>query len=74
MGAPESTTERITIGRLGAQAHVGSQVKVGETYPALVMRSSSPANILVFPDGSDALWRQSIEEGQNEGQWMLAFE
>lgn len=55
----------------GHQAHVGNFVVVGETFPAMVVRTfgGSAANLQVFLDGNDAYWATSRVEGSDPGTW-----
>jgi hypothetical protein len=68
------TPQQITLGSTGLQAHVGARVNENETYPAMVMRTGSPSDLLVFANGSDSLWVRSVEEGSGQGRWRSTFE
>lgn len=58
-------------GATGHQAHVGNHVEAGQTYPALVVRTSrsSLVNLQVFLDGNDVYWATSRAEGTEPGTW-----
>jgi len=63
----------------GAQAHLGNEVKVGDIYPAMVLRvwgSSGCSNIKVMLDGSDEYWATSVsfEDDKRPGSWHWLFE
>lgn len=70
-----SIAERIKESRwpLGAQAHIGSEVEAGETFPAIVVRAVKEGYIdaQVFLDGNDTLWitgiANTIEPSGSEG-------
>ncbi len=61
---------------LGAQAHIGSEVKAGDECAAVVVRVDeygpdhlAGVNIKVLLDGSDEYWAQAVKEGDGEGCW-----
>lgn len=56
---------------LGAQAHIGNEVKEGDIFPALVVRvwDHELINAQAFLDGNDALWVLSAPKGNNPGCW-----
>ena len=50
---------------IGAQAHIGNDVKAGEVYPAMIVRlwgdtPQSCFNAQVFLDGNDTFWVTSV--------------
>lgn len=58
----------------GFVAHVGNDVRVGDVFPAMVVRVFEPShgevNLQVFLDGNDTLWVTSSVEGMGDGQWF----
>lgn len=56
---------------LGAQAHIGNDVKEGDVFPLLITRlwSATCVNGQVFLDGNDQLWVTSALEGTTPGTW-----
>jgi hypothetical protein len=59
---------------LGAQAHIGNEVKEGDTFPMLIVRcwgdtETSCVNGQVFIDGNDALWATSVSVGEGPRTW-----
>lgn len=56
---------------LGAQAHIGNEVKEGDIFPMLIIRvwSDTCVNGQVFLDGTDQLWKTSPTLGDSNGQW-----
>jgi hypothetical protein len=61
---------------LGAQAHIGNEVRVGQIFPMLIVRVGDAAAKMVsgqvFLDGADVLWVQDIHQGQYFGQWWTS--
>lgn len=60
---------------LGAQAHIGNEVKEGDVYPMIIVRvwgdtPSSSVNGQVFLDGSDTLWVTSVMNGTEPRTWQ----
>lgn len=61
----------------GAQAHIGTPVGGGESFPALVVRvvdqERGEVNLKVFLDGTDELWVTTVlpskEGGRQPGRW-----
>lgn len=54
---------------LGAQAHIGNEVKEGDTFPMLIVRcwgdtETAAVNGQVFLDGNDVLWVTSVAVGE----------
>lgn len=54
---------------LGAQAHIGNEVKEGDTYPMMIVQTwgdapTSAVNGQVFLDGNDVLWVTSVSVGE----------
>ncbi len=75
-----SISERIKVlaWPLGAQAHVGNDVKAGDILPAMVLRvwgTSGCSNLKVMLDGSDEYWATSVsyEEDKRPGSWHWMF-
>lgn len=64
---------------VGAQAHIGNNVAVGDVYPAMVVRvwdqSSGNANLKVMLDGSDDYWATSVvfdaDKAARTWHWMF---
>jgi len=57
---------------LGAQIHVGNEVKAGEQYPATIVRvfeAAKSANLRVWLDGNDDFWACSVSEGEGGRHW-----
>ena len=56
---------------IGAQAHIGNTVYVGDVYPMVVTRVWSPGNVngQVLLDGNDCLWVSSVVEGARAHTW-----
>jgi hypothetical protein len=56
---------------IGAQAHIGNEVKAGEQFPMLVTKVWSPGyvNGQVFLDGNDCFWATSVTEGTGGHSW-----
>lgn len=55
--------EKLVGWPVGAQAHIGNEIKAGDIYPAMVIRvwgSGGCSNLKVFLDGSDDFWATSI--------------
>lgn len=54
---------------LGAQAHVGAEVEVGEVFPAMIVKvgAEGGVNLQVFLDGNDVFWAQAIALGEGPG-------
>lgn len=59
-----SIIERIrqNLWPLGAQAHIGNKVDVGQAFPMLIVRvwTADCVNGQVFLDGNDVLWVSSV--------------
>lgn len=58
----------------GAQAHIGNDVKEGDTFPMLIVRCwgdtpSASVNGQVFLDGNDVLWATSVSVGEGPHSW-----
>ncbi len=81
---PHSIAERVKLNwqnqvmwPLGAQAHIGTEVKAGDEFPATVVKvyeleateDEHDINLQVLLDGSDNYWARSVVEGDGEGQW-----
>lgn len=71
-----SIAERIKVlmWPLGAQAHIGNGASVGDTLPALIVRTwgsdpESSVQLQVFLDGNDVLWATSVSTGEGPGTW-----
>lgn len=56
---------------LGAQAHIGNEIKLGDKYPMIITRiwSNNCVNGQVFLDGNDCLWVTSATLGDNPHEW-----
>jgi hypothetical protein len=62
---------------MGAQAHSGNGVRVGEVVPMIICivwpNEHGPTHDVVngqcFLDGNDSLWVTSVKEGTAAGQW-----
>jgi len=64
---------------MGAQAHVGNPVNVGDVVPLVVIRpwhhpgmyeqGASVLNGQALLDGADSLWVMSVKEGSEPGTW-----
>lgn len=76
-----SILERIKVlaWPIGAQAHVGNDVKEGDIYPAMVIKvwgTSGCSNLKVFLDGSDSFWATSISYQEDKApfswHWMFS--
>ena len=71
----EGDVNAIRNQRLAANlgAYLYNQVRVGDVYPAMVVRvfdpSTTTANLQVFLDGVDSYWATSRQEGDGEGHW-----
>lgn len=77
----QSIAERIKVlaWPVGAQAHMGNEVKAGDIYPAMVLRvwgDSGCSNLKVMLDGSDEYWATSVsyEETKTPGSWHWMFD
>ena len=75
-----SIAERIKVNAwpIGAQAHLGNDVKTGDIVPAMVLRvweDSGCSNLKVMLDGSDEYWATSIgyDEKKTPGTWHWMF-
>jgi transcriptional regulator len=58
--------------QLGAQIHVGNEVRAGEQYPAIIVRvfeAAKAANLRVWLDGNDDYWACSVGEGEGGRHW-----
>ena len=76
-----SIAERIKVVKwpVGAQAHIGNDVKSGDILPAIVLRvwgDSGCSNLKVMLDGSDEYWATSVnfDETKQPGTWHWMFE
>jgi hypothetical protein len=76
-----SIAERIKVNKwpLGAQAHIGNDVKAGDIYPAMILRvwgTSGCSNLKVILDGSDEYWATSVgyEADKRQGSWHWIVE
>lgn len=58
-------------GKSGHIGHVGSDVKEGDIFPAIVVRvhSATMINLQVLLDGNDTLWVTSPAQGDEPGTW-----
>lgn len=59
----------------GAQAHIGSPVKAGDSFPMIIVvvwgtAPDSKVNGQVFLDGTDVLWVQSVSVGIEPGSYQ----
>lgn len=59
---------------LGAQAHIGNPVRVGDVFPMVIVRvwgdeDTSCVNGQVFLDGNDVLWATSVRVGDGPGTY-----
>lgn len=56
---------------IGAQAHIGNEVKAGEVFPMIIVKvwSDECVNGQVILDGTDQLWKTSPSLGGEEGNW-----
>lgn len=59
---------------VGAQAHIGIEVRAGEVFPMIVTSIVTPIHISgqVFLDGTDTLWVRCViegREGRDKGTW-----
>lgn len=65
--------EQIKEGKwsIGAQAHIGNDVEVGQIYPMIIVKvwSDVCVNGQVILDGTDQLWKISPSLGDQMGQW-----
>lgn len=81
--SPDSIAKRIfaepPAWPVGAQAHIGNGVAVGDVYPAVIVRTwgdtpDAVVNLQVFLDGNDTFWatsrRCSEEPEPGEFHWM----
>lgn len=64
----------LTAWPAGAQAHIGNEVKEGDTFPMLIVRcwgdtETSCVNGQVLLDGNDALWATSVSVGEGPRTW-----
>jgi hypothetical protein len=55
----------------GHVAHIGTPVREGQEFPALVVAMPDPprVNLQVFLDGSDVQWVTCAPEGEGPGTW-----
>ena len=58
----------------GAQAHIGNDVREGDTYPMLIVKcwgdtETSSVNGQVFLDGNDVFWATSVSVGEGPRTW-----
>ena len=63
--------------RPGAQAHHGNEVREGDVFPAMIVRTwgdtpKASVNLQVFLDGTDTYWATSVSVGDKPGsyRWM----
>lgn len=58
---------------MGAQAHIGAEVKAGDEFPMIVVREWSPvmANGQVLLDGNDVFYATSVTRGLGEHEWRF---
>ncbi len=77
----QSIAERIKVlaWPVGAQAHIGNDVKAGDILPAMVLRvwgDSGCSNLKVILDGSDEYWATSVsfDDTKQPGTWHWMFE
>ena len=70
-GRIKRNTEDATYWPIGAQAHIGNEVKAGDEFPMMVTRvwESGYVNGLVLLDGNDCLWATSVHEGTEPHSW-----
>jgi len=65
--------EQIKEGKwpLGAQAHIGNPVKEGDVLPMIITAvwSETCVNGQVILDGTDSLWKKSVQIGDNVDNW-----
>lgn len=59
------TDDKVLGWPVGAQAHIGNEVKEGDTFPMLIVRvwgqsPESAVNGQVFLDGNDVFWATSV--------------
>lgn len=56
---------------LGAQAHIGNDVKAGEQFPMIVTKVWAPGYVSgqVLLDGNDCFWATSVMEGEGGHSW-----
>ena len=56
---------------LGAQAHIGNELRAGDIYPMVITRVWGPTcvNGQVLLDGNDCLWVTSASEGTEPRCW-----
>lgn len=67
-------SDSITAWPQGAQAHIGNEVKEGDTFPMLIVQlwgdsETSSVNGQVFLDGNDVLWATSVSVGEGPHTW-----
>ena len=78
---PVSILERIerAVWPLGAQAHIGNLVEMGDVFPMMVTRVWALPGVVpdvlsvngqVFLDGNDVLWATGVVQGDGTGQWQ----
>lgn len=70
----ESIAERIRwkTWPIGAQAHVGNEVKADDVFPMIVVRvwdDGFGVNGQLFLDGNDTFWVTSAHHGSERGAW-----
>jgi hypothetical protein len=78
----QSIAERAKAGTwsVGAQAHIGNEVREGQVLPMVVVAIFSPGdpqgivNGQVFLDGNDQLWVTSAHQGTGLGEWFWPTE
>jgi len=62
-------SDSITAWPMGAQAHIGNEVKEGDTFPMMIVRCwgntpTAAVNGQAYLDGTDVLWVTSVTVGE----------
>lgn len=69
----DEISRQMTVGLWpkGAQAHIGNDVKEGDTFCALVVRvwNDATVNLKIQLDGTDQYWATQRELGTGPGTW-----
>ena len=65
----QEATNNVYAWPAGAQAHIGNDVKEGDTFPMLIVKTwgdtpTSAVNGQVFLDSNDVLWATSVAVGE----------